>query len=178
MADDDINDYDDINEDDQEVDDFEDDDIQEDLDEEEEEEESTQLDDGEDIEPINPDIDADNEIETEISEDLISVSDLADIRQILHNRQKILSCPPKIANRLSKYELASIIGYRAQQIAEGAHPYIVVPEGSDPITIAIDEFNQNLIPLVIERPFPTNKIGKFKYETFKLDELINVTQIK
>lgn len=177
MADDDINDYDDINEDDpeeyEEVDDFDDDD-NEDLDEED----ATQLDDGEDIEPINPDIDADNEIETEISEDLISVSDLADIRQILHNRQKILSCPPKIANRLSKYELASIIGYRAQQIAEGAHPYIVVPEGSDPITIAIDEFNQNLIPLVIERPFPTNKIGKFKYETFKLDELINVTQIK
>ena len=30
-------------------------------------------------------------------------------------------------NRLTKYELTAIIGYRAQQIAEGAPPYVKVP---------------------------------------------------
>lgn len=105
-------------------------------------------------------------------------SDVADVQRILDRRKKMLDTSSKIVNRLTKYELTAIIGYRAQQIAEGAQPYVKVQEGTDPITIAIDEFNHNLIPLVIERPFPTNKIGRFKYETFKLDELLNVMQIK
>jgi DNA-directed RNA polymerase subunit K len=80
----------------------------------------------------------------------------------------------ELPNRITKYEIAALIGYRAQQLAEGADPYIVFGDDFNPIAIAIEEYKQGKIPLMIERPFPSNKIARYRYETFKLDELINV----
>jgi DNA-directed RNA polymerase subunit K/omega len=104
--------------------------------------------------------------------------DVADMKKIVDHRKKLIGISSGVQNRLSKYELTAIIGFRAQQLAEGAPPYVKVRPGMDPISVAIDEFDHDLIPLVIERPIPANKIGRFKYETYRLDELLNVAVIK
>ena len=116
----------------------------------------------------------DEELIKEIIETVPSTeSDVEGFQKIVDHRKKLQGFADP-THRLTKYELTALIGFRAQQLAEGAPPYIKVSEGTDPITIAIAEFDLNLIPLMIERPFPSNKIGRFKYESFKLDELINV----
>jgi DNA-directed RNA polymerase subunit K len=121
---------------------------------------------------------SDGEPDEELIKGLASIleteSDVSDIQKIVDHRRKLADMPSGLPNRLSKYELAAIIGFRAQQLAEGAPPYVKVLAGMDPISIAIAEFDHNLIPLMIERPIPSNKIGRFKYETYKLDELLNV----
>lgn len=106
-------------------------------------------------------------------------TDVIGLKKLVDRRQKLfdvtITKPPE---RLTKYELTAIIGFRAQSLAEGAPPYIQVHPDMDPIAIAIAEFDNNLIPLVIDRPFPSNKMGRFKYETYKLDELINTISYK
>ena len=174
--------------DDGEADEDEDEDEDEDAsegDESEEEEEETEegekiaVEEGEAEGEVDEDLVAEPEEETEI-EEIASQgevdSDLAEVQRTIEQRKKMLSPdvvstePPK---RLTKYELTALIGFRAQQLAEGAPPYIVVSEGMDPISIAIAEFDRDLIPLVIEKPYPANRIGRFKYETCKLSELIH-----
>ena len=83
----------------------------------------------------------------------------------------------KTPNRLTKYELAGLIGFRAQQIAEGAPPYVDVGQLSDPSEIAVKELNEGVLIFLIERPLPSHKIGKFSYEARTLNELINVNAI-
>mgnify|MGYP000047012977 CR=1 FL=1 len=63
--------------------------------------------------------------------------------------------------RYTKYEQARIIGARALQIAMGAPVLIETPEGmTDPIDIALLEFEKGVIPLTVIRekkqkiPFP------------------------
>lgn len=125
---------------------------------------------------------SESEPDEELIKGLASViddeSDVADIQKIVEHRRKLADRPPDLPIRLTKYELTAIIGFRAQQLAEGAPPYVKVLPGMDPIGIAIEEFDCNLIPLVIERPIPANKIGRFKYETYKLDELLNVVPLR
>jgi DNA-directed RNA polymerase subunit K len=54
--------------------------------------------------------------------------------------------------RYTKYERARIIGARALQIAMGAPVLIDPPEGmSDPIEIALLEFDKKAIPLTVVR---------------------------
>lgn len=122
----------------------------------------------EEYDEIGPD--AEQEEDTTIGK---KEGDVSHVQAIYEHRKKLLDAQRGIPNRLTKYELTAIIGFRAQQIAEGADPYFKVSEGTDPITIAIEEFEKNLIPLVIERPLPS-KLGRQKYETYRLDELINV----
>jgi DNA-directed RNA polymerase subunit K/omega len=95
-----------------------------------------------------------------------------DVEEVSHfvERRKTSDVP----KRLTKYELTAIIGYRAQQLAEGAPSYVVVKTGMDAIAIAIEEFTQGVMPLLIERPYPTNKMTQVKYEAYRLDELINL----
>lgn len=99
--------------------------------------------------------------------------DLTEFQKMLAHKQKQ---DFKTPNRLTKYEFASIIGFRAQQIAEGAPPFVNVGALTDPSAIAIKEMNEGVMPLQIERPLPSNKIGKFTYEIRTLNELINVNQ--
>lgn len=80
-------------------------------------------------------------------------------------------------NCLTKYEFAAIVGYRAQQIAEGARPYVEVGKLIDPSLIAIKEINEGKCPLTIDRPLPSHRVGVYDYETRTLDELIHAIPI-
>jgi len=86
----------------------------------------------------------------------------------------------KTFNRLTKYEMAALIGFRAQQIAEGSKPYVDLGRLNlqDPSTIAEAELTAGLMPLMLERPLPSNKIGLFTTEVRPLDSLYNVYQIR
>ena len=61
-------------------------------------------------------------------------------------------------DRLTRFEVARIIGARALQIALGA-PVLVEDKTSDldPINIAEKEFKANKIPMTIKRTLPNNE---------------------
>ncbi len=61
---------------------------------------------------------------------------------------------------VTNFEYARLIGIRAEQIANGATPMIATTE-TDPIQIAIKEFNSGKIPLMISRQIG-NKIEKVR----------------
>ena len=52
---------------------------------------------------------------------------------------------------LTKYELARIIGARALQLAHGAPPLTKVEKDADVMTIAEQELEKKVIPLVVLR---------------------------
>lgn len=59
------------------------------------------------------------------------------------------------------YEKTKIIGLRANQISQGAKPFIAVPEHiTDVKDIARLELEQKRLPFIIKRPLPN---GKFEY---------------
>ncbi len=52
----------------------------------------------------------------------------------------------------NRFEVARILGARALQLSFGAPPLVEVPEGIvEPIKLARIEFENDLIPLVVER---------------------------
>ena len=56
---------------------------------------------------------------------------------------------------LTKYEKAKIIGIRAQQINNGAEPFITADSNMiDGLTIAYEELMKQKIPFIIRRPMP------------------------
>jgi DNA-directed RNA polymerase I, II, and III subunit RPABC2 len=69
--------------------------------------------------------------------------------------------------KLTRYEKARIIGYRAQQIGSGLESFIEVNELSDPREIALKELELKKLPYIIKRPTPD---GNNEY--WKLDELL------
>ena len=52
--------------------------------------------------------------------------------------------------RYTKYEKARIIGARALQIAMGA-PILINTDKTDPIEIALEEFERGVIPITVRR---------------------------
>ena len=54
------------------------------------------------------------------------------------------------AQNYTRYERARIIGARALQISMGA-PLLVTTSRIDPLEIAIEEFNENSIPITVKR---------------------------
>ncbi len=52
--------------------------------------------------------------------------------------------------RYTRFEKARIIGARALQIAMGA-PILIDTDKSDPIEIAIEEFEKGVIPITVKR---------------------------
>ena len=67
---------------------------------------------------------------------------------------------------MSKYERATVIGIRAQQIASGAIPLIDVPKHlTSSIDIAESELNKRRTPFIIRR-----KIGN-NYEYWKIEDM-------
>ena len=59
------------------------------------------------------------------------------------------------------YEKTKIIGLRANQLSQGARPFIDVPkEITDVRDIARLEFEQKRLPYIIKRPLPD---GTFEY---------------
>lgn len=69
-------------------------------------------------------------------------------------------------NKLTKYEYVSILGTRAQQIAQGAKIFVNI-EGlvkPDPVSIAKKEIAEGKIPLKIKRTIPN---GAVEYLTIR-----------
>jgi DNA-directed RNA polymerase subunit K/omega len=62
---------------------------------------------------------------------------------------------------LTLYEKTKIIGLRANQLSQGARPFISVPDYvTDVREIARLELDQKRLPYIIKRPLPS---GKFEY---------------
>ena len=159
-----------------EIDDYVNDDIDDDDDDNEDEEVAEG-----DEEPV-PDPD-ENQDEDE-DPDLAKLEDeyMSDHEDdVLNDFQKMIGLKGKqefrTHNFTSKYENAAAIGYRAQQIAEGAPVYTEVGNLTDASSIAAKEFFEGVMPIQIDRPLPSQKVGKPTYETRKLNELINVHQL-
>lgn len=62
---------------------------------------------------------------------------------------------------LTQYEKTKIIGMRANQLSQGARPYIKVPEHVTSVSeIARMELQQRRLPFIVKRPMPN---GSFEY---------------
>lgn len=103
--------------------------------------------------------------------DIDDEGDLTEFQKMLINKQEQKF---RTVRHYTKYEPVALIGYRAQQIAEGAPPLTEIGNLTDPGAIAAKEFAEGKIPYNLERILPSNKIGKYSYETRSPDELINV----
>jgi hypothetical protein len=69
---------------------------------------------------------------------------------------------------LSIFERTRILGMRTNQLAQGARPFIIVPEHiTDVQDIARLELEQRKLPLIIKRHMPDGS-----YEKFRLSDLI------
>jgi len=66
--------------------------------------------------------------------------------------------------RLTKYEVARIVGARAMQLAMGAQPLIDIQElnTTDPVLIAMEELKRGLLDFVIVRELPDGKTVKIR----------------
>ena len=76
--------------------------------------------------------------------------------------------------KLTKFELAKLIGFRATQISENSPVYLPTKEIEgivDPIQLAINEYNADKGILSITRSFPYHK-KILKQSTFNLSDLI------
>jgi len=56
-------------------------------------------------------------------------------------------------NKLTRFEVARLIGARTLQVALGA-PILLKSEESDPIRIAKAEFKEKIVPITIKRRLP------------------------
>jgi DNA-directed RNA polymerase subunit K/omega len=62
---------------------------------------------------------------------------------------------------ITLYEKTKIIGLRANQLSQGARPFISVPEHTTDVRdIARLELEQKRLPFIVKRPLPN---GKFEY---------------
>ncbi len=62
---------------------------------------------------------------------------------------------------LTQYEKTRILGFRTNQLAQGALPYISVPNHiRNPLEIAKMELEQRRLPFILKRPMPD---GSFEY---------------
>jgi DNA-directed RNA polymerase I, II, and III subunit RPABC2 len=69
---------------------------------------------------------------------------------------------------LSVFEHTKILGMRTNQLAQGARPYIVVPEHiTNVLDIAKLELEQRRLPIIIKRHMPDGT-----YERFRLSDMI------
>jgi DNA-directed RNA polymerase I, II, and III subunit RPABC2 len=174
MADDDSGNFDIGPADDVGLDDLGDGDIAEDLGEEEETVE------GGDGEIEVGEEKSDEEADTSTSEDEDGEAEIeAEGFAITEPEQLPEAEAPKVSNlfrtrrRLTKYERASIIGLRAQQIAEQAPRYTKPGLLTDPISIALKELSEGVIPFLINRPIPSFRAGKFTHDQCALSDLVD-----
>ena len=72
---------------------------------------------------------------------------------------------------LTQYERTKCVSFRGSQLAHGANPFIVVPEGmTDSYEIARAELEQKRLPYIIKRPLPDGS-----FEVWKLTDLMVFT---
>lgn len=71
---------------------------------------------------------------------------------------------------LTKYEMTRIVGFRANQLSQGAQPFINVPDHvSDVREIARLELAANRLPFILKRPLPDGS-----YEYWRLQDLLQI----
>ncbi len=69
---------------------------------------------------------------------------------------------------LTNYEKTKILSFRASQLANGANPYILVPEGvTTTEEIAQLELKAKRLPYILKRPLPNGE-----YEYWRLRDLL------
>jgi len=69
---------------------------------------------------------------------------------------------------LTQYEKTRILGFRTNQLAQGALPYVAVPNHiRNPLDIAKMELEQRRLPFILKRPMPD---GTFEY--WRLSDLM------
>ncbi len=69
---------------------------------------------------------------------------------------------------LTQYEKTKILGMRANQLSQGARPYIKVPEYVTSVSeIAKLELEQRRLPFIVKRPMPNGS-----YEYWRLSDLL------
>lgn len=69
---------------------------------------------------------------------------------------------------LTVYERTKILGTRTNQLAEGARPFVTVPEHvTQPLEIAKLELEQRRLPFIVKRPMPD---GTFEF--WRLSDLM------
>ncbi len=69
---------------------------------------------------------------------------------------------------LTQYEKTSILGFRTNQLAQGAIPFVAVPKHiRNPLDIAKMELEQRRLPFILKRPMPDGS-----YEYWRLSDLI------
>jgi len=70
---------------------------------------------------------------------------------------------------LTKYEKAKLLGVRAQMLSNGCPPMIIVPQNIvDTYSIALLEFEEDKIPLLIRRFLPNGNIEDWRLEDMVL----------
>lgn len=106
-----------------------------------------------------------NEDEYELSEIVVESSVNEDIKTLMkgyNKKKKNYKSTPII----TKYERCRVLSERASQINEGATILISnYDKYNNAYDIAVEEYNQKLIPFIIRRPF-----GNY-YEYWKLSDL-------
>jgi len=126
---------------------------------------SDNLDEEEDIEiDIENNNDEDNklcDINNEYYDDDNEIEAQPDINIVYINKEERQSL-----GKLTKYEMARILGERTKQLTMGAKPLIKNYKGLNYDKIAEEELKLNMIPFKIRRPLPNGK-----YELWNLEEL-------
>lgn len=72
-------------------------------------------------------------------------------------------------NVLTKYERARILGTRALQISMNAPVLVTIDGETDPLTIALKELRERVIPLVIRRILPDNSYEDWGVAEMEVD---------
>ena len=83
---------------------------------------------------------------------------------------EVLDANHKTYPFLTKYESARIVGFRSNQLSQGAQPFVTVPEHvTDVREIARMELAAKRLPYIIKRPLPDGT-----YEYWRLQDLLQI----
>jgi len=83
------------------------------------------------------------------------------LQSIPPGSQEALDANHKSQPFLTQYEKTRILGFRTNQLAQGAIPYVAVPDHiQNVLDIAKMELEQRRLPFIVKRPMPD---GTFEY---------------
>ena len=107
------------------------------------------------------DDDDDSQIETTLSKQVFH-----DHRDIIENYETLKTTYKNKLKKITKFEIPSIIGFRAEQIANGSPVLVEVPKHmTKTLEIAEYEFKKGKTPFILKK-----RVGE-AFEYWKLDDL-------
>jgi len=90
-------------------------------------------------------------------------------RVVRDENGKIIDPMHKTLPFITKYEKARIIGERAKQIDAGAEPMVEVEQNMiDGYLIALKEYEEKMIPFIIQRPLPSGGSEYWKFSDLEI----------